>query len=333
MIIKVSSEYLKNDQILLRQTPQLKGSWNNVKFVINKKVERCDWWVVLHGSGLTDAEETMCDPNHIVFVSMEPPDAYHSKRFLDQFSCVVSADGNICHSNVLKLNVTTWWAGIKVKFGSKGHEIQNDFNVNYDSFINQAAPSRKKNRISVITSKKNFWPGHARRLEFLEKLHRHPVSKHIDFFGGWGDSEIEDKLDGLLPYKYHLVLENTCVNDFWTEKLGDPFLAFCLPLYCGSPNLNKYFPLGSYVPIDIMDFEATVMKFEEILNSNLYYESFPMINQARNMILNDYNVFNVLSNICNKPAAHYERVRLLPLKASISERIVHRLQRYFGINS
>ena len=69
-IIKISIPLPTN--LLLRQSPGMSDIWGDCKFLINTEVEKCDWWFVLHGSGLTHTEESVCDPNHIVYVSMEP---------------------------------------------------------------------------------------------------------------------------------------------------------------------------------------------------------------------------------------------------------------------
>jgi len=307
----------------------MKGSGNEVEFAVNSQIERCDWWVVLHASGLTDAEEVICDPNHLIFVSMEPTGTQYTGKFLKQFSSVIAADKNLQHSNVINFNLISWWVGIRVKFGAKGHEFKRDFCYDYDSFVKMGMPLNKKNRISVITSKKNFLPGHASRLKFIEGLRNHPISQNIDFFGGWGDKEIEDKLDGLLSYKYHLVLENSLSNDYWTEKLGDSFLAWTFPIYSGCPNLNQYFPLGSYISIDISDFKGSVEKLQAILNSNCFDASIPVLAQARDLVLNKYNIFNIIQEICDKPANELKKVRLLPVrefKGSIFERVGSKLK-------
>src|SRR5437667_94736 len=70
---------------------------------------------------------------------------------------------------------------------------------------------------------------------------------------GRGIRAIEDKADGILPYRYHVALENSQFPDYWTEKLADAFLGFAHPLYWGCPNLERYFPAQSFTALNIHD--------------------------------------------------------------------------------
>ena len=87
-IIKVSSGLPEKKDLLLRQTKNFSGVWGDCKFVVNKNIDKCDWWFVLHGSGLVKPESCLCDVNHIIYVSMEPDEKMSkvSSKFLNQFS-------------------------------------------------------------------------------------------------------------------------------------------------------------------------------------------------------------------------------------------------------
>ena len=78
--------------IFMRQTPGNQGIWKNCKFYINTPVEKSDWWIVCHNTGLMEEEHVMCDPDHLVYISMEPYDSWLPKGFIDQFSKVVLCD-------------------------------------------------------------------------------------------------------------------------------------------------------------------------------------------------------------------------------------------------
>lgn len=90
-IIKVSAGSLEKTSLLLRQSVNSEGVWNDCRFIINdNKLEKCDWWFVLYGSGLVERENCLCDPDHVVYVSMEPTEKISqvSDKFLEQFSRV-----------------------------------------------------------------------------------------------------------------------------------------------------------------------------------------------------------------------------------------------------
>ena len=106
-IIKVSAGRLEKTSLLLRQSVNSEGVWNDCRFIINdNKLEKCDWWFVLHGSGLVERENCLCDPDHVVYVSMEPTEkmSQASDKFLQQFSHLVTCDRNVKHRNIIYNN-------------------------------------------------------------------------------------------------------------------------------------------------------------------------------------------------------------------------------------
>ena len=280
---------------LIRQLPHNLLSKKNVELVINKSVSRCDCWFILHPSSLRNSEEVLCDPRNVVLVTMEPPDWGYPKKFFDQFAHVVSCDSTISNC-ILTQNWSTWWVGNKVTFDSIGrHSIKCDRSVNHDFLSKLNPPPSKLDRISVITSSKSVFPGHIARLRFLEFLSTHPVSHYIDFYGGRG-LPVFDKLDALLPYKYHLCLENSIVSNYWTEKLADPFLAWSLPFYSGCPNILDFFPSGSLYRLCIDDWHESADLMLRALEADVYRSATESLRKARDLVLNEYNILTLIAS-------------------------------------
>lgn len=329
-IIKVTSGNKELSGLFLRQTPARSGIWGDCQFVVNAPVERCDWWIVCHASSLHDAETTRCDPDHVVYISMEPTEQWVSDAFRNQFSRLVLCDRSVIHPNIQYANGLTWWVGMNVRH-ENGHHFSAGYALDYDILKSMAYPA-KMNRISVICSRNQSLPGHHKRLAFLDKLQQHPISEYIDYFGG-GHRPIPDKWDAIAPYKYHLVLENSVVPDYWSEKLGDAYLGFALPIYYGCPNVADYFSTDSLRIIDIDDFERCVAVLEELISSDPFDAHLPAILQARNRVLNDYNIFQMMSEICDKPAQRLTKCRLKPVAhfarswpRRLARKIIHRLR-------
>jgi hypothetical protein len=309
MIIKISSGLKQYANLLLRQTPHGSGVWRGAKFVVNEPVDYCDWWVVCHAGGLLKQESVNCDPNHLVFISMEPPDWGRPTEFYNQFSHIIAVDRKIDHPNVILRNGLTWWAGLQVKF-KDGHQFSSQYKHDYDSFKSLPIP-KKENRISVITSKNKYFHGHKKRLQFLDRLAQHEISQHIDFFGGH-HHPVDDKLDALLGYKYHLALENSVVPNYWTEKLADPLLAWCKPIYYGCPNIDDFLPSSSVAKVDLDDFESSVNLMKRLLISNDYEKSISSVATARSMVLDNHNIFQLITDVCDRPASSLQNVTLNP---------------------
>lgn len=320
-IIKISSGSKDLSGLLLRQTPGKKGIWKDCQFIINGYVDKCDWWVVCHNSGLLEKEQTLCDPDHIVFISMEPNDSSKqiSKIFLKQFSVLLGCDRYVKHKNIIYANGLTWWVGMDVKHQDGSHTFNADYLLDYDKLKVMALPE-KINRISVIVSKKNISPGHKKRLDFLMMLKKCPVGEYIDVFGG-GFNPIPDKWDVIYPYKYHLVLENGVVPDYWTEKLADAFLGFAYPIYYGCPNITDYFDSDSLMLINIDNVEDTSDRMMRLILQNTYDVHKDPIIIARNKVLDDYNIFNLINSICQKPVYKYAMCTLRPNSYFINSEI------------
>ena len=110
--------------------------------------------------------------------------------------------------------------------------------------------------------------------------------------------------------KYHLVLENSTQKDYWSEKLADAFLGFSFPIYYGCPNIFDYFSKDSMILIDIDNFEKSIETIKSVIEENLYEEKVDSINIARNQILNDYNIFNLMSNMATSKASEFKEIQL-----------------------
>jgi hypothetical protein len=220
-LIKISSGDPKYSELFARQCPEPNLIWNNCKFVVNEDVDKCDWWVVCHASGLRKKESTYCDPQNTIYISMEPSEAVVNVTplFLSQFNQIVTVDRLVDHPNVINKNVHTWWVGVKVEHKNNHHHFSNYDYYDYSFFKAMDVPV-KKNRISVILSNKSSLPGHVERMNFIDELLKLPIAKYIDLYGS-KYHPIADKLDGIASYKYHLVFENSIVDDYWTEKLSD----------------------------------------------------------------------------------------------------------------
>ena len=310
-IIKVSAGGLEKTSLLLRQSVNSEGIWNDCKFIINdNKLKKCDWWFVLHGSGLVERENCLCDPDHVVYVSMEPSEkiSQASDKFLEQFSHLVLCDRDIKHQNIIYSNWLTWWVGIVVNKKNKKHIFSPQIRLNYNQ-LSDMQPVKKLNKISIILSDKDISKGHKKRIEFINKIITLPISKHIDVFGH-GFNPIPDKWDAIAPYKYHLVLENSVQMDYWSEKLADAFLGFSFPIYCGCPNIYDYFSKNSLSVIDIDRVDEAVNVLQGIIEGNVYDNNMYAIDISRNQVLNQYNIFNLMSEMAIKKSLRHQNIKL-----------------------
>lgn len=96
---------------------------------------------------------------------------------------------------------------------------------------------------------------------------RDPVYKHlfdalneykpVASGGKWRNNTggpVKDKLEFIRNYKFNLAIENTDVDGYVTEKILEPFVAGCVPVYWGSRSVKREFGEGGY--IDVRDFDT-----------------------------------------------------------------------------
>lgn len=79
------------------------------------------------------------------------------------------------------------------------------------------------------------------RIDFFYKLSKY---KAIDSGGRWNNTigyYVSDKLDFIKDYKFVFAFENSSYPGYTTEKILEPLLKHCIPIYWGNPKVNKDF--------------------------------------------------------------------------------------------
>ena len=292
-----------------RQTPHHSGMWDNCHFIINQQVSECDYWIVC--DNLPDAEETVCPKENTILITHEPPTLGKYKTlFLKQFATVITCHKDIRHKNpIFQQQGLPWHIGRKQK-----NHINLSWSKDYDELISVDEPHKDK-QISVISSSKDGSLGHRQRLEFIRILKDH-FGERIDIFGR-GINEIEDKWDALARYKYHVALENCAIENYWTEKLSDAYLAGCYPIYYGCTNIEKYFDMSALTRIDIGQPDQAIHTIESCLTEHRYEKAQQYIEAAKKDILNKYNVFPMVCEFINidhgkRGNEKFTKIRMLP---------------------
>lgn len=262
----------------LRQTPNFLGIWQHCKFHVNQDNPNCDYCVVF--GGLTRNEIVCCPPENTIFIVTEPKSIHnYDQKFLSQFATIITCQRKIKHRNVIYSHPGhTWFV-----------------NKNYDELSNTTYV-RKSKTLSIITSTKQFTEGHKKRYEFALQLKDY-FGNSIDLFGR-GIKNFEDKWDVLAPYKYSIAIENSVEPDYFTEKLGDCFLAHSFPFYYGCPNIDDYYNLNSLIKIDINNFAESCSIIEKIINNKEHYNKhLRYLIESKNRYLNHYSLVPLIADL------------------------------------
>jgi hypothetical protein len=289
---------------LARQTLGRTLCWEDCRFVVNPKGGRFDGCVVY--DAIASEVSLVCPPDRLILVTGEPPSikAYNEK-FAAQFSAVVTCHTDLPHPRlILTQQGYPWIVGMNKDASDLAAGA-----MTLESFMSEPAPSKTR-LLSVVVSDKVVTAAHRQRRDFVAKL-RQRFGNDIEIFGR-GVRNVSDKSEALLPFKYHLALENSSFYHYWTEKLADSFLCWTLPLYWGCPNIEEYFPGGSFERINIYDVESSIALIERVFEGDLYQGAIPAVAEARLRVLRDYNFFALAAGQCAPSTMPPVTVRLRP---------------------
>lgn len=108
--------------------------------------------------------------------------------------------------------------------------------------------TEKTKDFSLIISKKSSTTGHKLR----HSLASYVANRGIDLCGS-AYGLAARKAEMLLPYRFSIVIENSRVRGFFTEKLIDCLLTWTIPIYWGCPDVHQYFDARGMIVADSFD--------------------------------------------------------------------------------
>lgn len=231
---------------------------------------------------------------------------HYPSEFTKQFNTLVTFHRKLKHPHIIYAQPGLPW--------HVGRKVRNDENISFSKDYDELKKIRDFNKnkvISVVVSSKTFYPGHIKRLKFVKKLAKQDLFD-VDVFGR-GIRDIEDKWDAIAGYKYHIALENSTLPDCFTEKLTDAFLGGAYPFYYGCPNILDYFPKDALTSIDVDDFENAVEIMHKTMNNDRYEESLEKIQITRELVLDKYNIFALITDIIKRTSSQNKKRELVTI--------------------
>lgn len=285
-------------------TPSNKGIWNNIEGV--NDINNFDYMVVLDdidtfllNMGAVNFVKLIKNPDKIIYFQRE-------------------------NTAILNNSKKSWFFEKVIPILKHKYSYEDDFfytftganflNKTYDELKAMEYP-RKTNKISCIISNKNFGITYQNRINFIKQFSN---NYKIDVFGkGWKNefgnnykgelgsyhqetNKETSKLDGLLTYNYSICLENYPNEKCLSEKITDCLLTWCMPIYSGPKCTNKYYPEDSFHLIDINN-ENCYSHVNNLSNQVITDKNIQAITEARNLILDKYNIWEQIYQIVNYP--------------------------------
>ena len=264
-----------------RMTKNDKGIWNNIISVNN--IKQADYIIALSNI----PKNIKFNPEKIIIFPREP---------------------RILYSPSFKHK--TWFTYDKI------HHVVTEpqfIQMNYDKLVDLKYNKEEKIKIlSTVTSSKNHTSSAIKRVELIKNFCK-KYPNILDIYGANWKTNMREykgelgfyhnkrnnnttKYDGFKNYKYSLCLENSSEKNYFSEKFTDCILSWTVPIYFGCSNIEKYFPKDSYYTIDVFD-ENSIDKINEIINKPITNENIEALKEARNLILNKYNIWSTIENI------------------------------------
>ncbi len=324
----VAKGHLKHQQgIFLRQFPGQIPTWGRCQFTFDPDASQYDWLAVYDDMPPTPGERfstriesLACAPQHTLFITMEPSSIKtYGYDFLNQFGVIVTSQEPWAITNPQAIYTQP---ALRWFYGESKQHLRT-----WDEMA-QSPPEHKTGDLSAVcSSKKQTNTVHADRYAFTMRLKE--LMPEMALFGR-GICPIDDKADALDPYRYHIVIENHQAPHHWTEKLSDAFLGLTLPFYFGCPNVTDYFDPQSFIPIDVRDPEGAAVIIREAIATNQFERRLPAIRKARQQVLNEYNLFSVVTREVEKRfdtnAAVDPRAKLYSRHSSRKRSLLHTMR-------
>jgi len=271
----------------------------NVRFHFDLDYRDYDWLVVYEGlpplSGerkINRREKLACPYENTLFITTEPSSIrIDGPHFLRQFGHVLTAKNPklVKHPNQIFQTPPLRW------FYGRPMSKDDTHYVNIDDLKAQPPFQKKQNLSTVCSTKRMSHTVHAQRYDCIMELKRR-LGDELHLFGR-GINPISNKAEAMDDFRYHIAVENHIEPHHWTEKIADCFLAYCLPFYYGPPNIAAYFPEEAVIPIDIFDIDGAEQIIRTSIAEGYYEKRLPAIIEARNRVLRDYNLVNVIAKL------------------------------------
>ena len=257
--------------------------WGRCTFLLNPpQGTEADFWIVAANARPFDRMRVASE--NTMFIAAEPlQKKVYPRNFYQQFHWLVDS-----HTESLHPRLTTAALGFCWHIGLQQPSYRYSFG--YDHLQALTSPT-KQNRISVVCSSNRFTEGQRQRLDFLEQAKKELGDSIVHF--GRGFTPIGDKLDAILPYRFHLALENCEQPFYFSEKIADAYLGWAFPLYLGCPNLEDFLPPASFARISPDRPLESIELMRRMLESPVTPDELRDVEAGRDAILNVFSPFAV----------------------------------------
>lgn len=261
-------------------TPNRSEIWGELKGVDNYK--DADYFAVI--DVLPDHLRSQVDERKCVFLGAHP-ESMHAYQDMSKFNGIKMYD---CRHI---FGYGEWW-----------------LKYDYD-YLMGLQPPNKINDLCCIMSDANSQIYHKIRRNYIEKFcHNHPNKLNLhgrikpwgilkEAYKGRcgsnnesadnGNDHMSGKEEVYANHKYAIEFDAIGEN-YFSERIFDCLLMWCMPLYWGGKNLHKYIPKESFSYLSLNSYGNDV---RDVIDSNIYEKALPLIAEARQILLNKLQIW------------------------------------------
>ena len=264
--------------------------WKNIEMTWTDVKEDIDYYVIINSAD----EKSYFDPSKTFVFQMEPwvndPIKNWGVKTWGKWAIPDFASFLHVHDHKTNLNNVQWQINIP---------LREQFNISQP----------KQNIITATCSNKNYDDGHILRNNFIKyaenKLEHGAISvfgrqNYHQFKSYVGSLLYDDKMHGLIPYKYTIAVENNSETGYATEKIWEPILCECLCFYWGCPNLEEYIDSRAFVRLPLDNFEESLCIIKKAINEDWHTQRIDIIRQEKQKILNKIGFFPTLERLIQR---------------------------------
>jgi len=161
--------------------------------------------------------------------------------------------------------------------------------LQYPNYIHYGEPEeiikRNDNPERILAAKTKFCSfvisgynprKNSNRVDFFHKLSKYKKvdsgGRKFNNIGGPIPGGPRGKIEFMRPYKFNIAFENRSLAGYTTEKIFEPMISRCLPIYWGDPEINDHFNPRSFLNrADFSSDEALIEKIIELDNDDEKY--------------------------------------------------------------
>jgi len=193
-----------------------------------------------------------------------------------------------------------YWSGQNCAYRLPRNAVEWHLDMNHSELLNSTGKIQKTKNLSSFISGETRLPGHKLRnsfTEYIDDVLEYDLYGKLDMGFKNYKGKLASKNDGILPYKYHIAMENGREENYFSEKLVDGILGECLVFYWGCPNIDEWIDSRAIILLPIDNPKKALHIIMNSIINNEYEKRIDFIRLQKLRILNNLSIFPTLRRV------------------------------------